>query len=449
MALWRIIFSWCLTGLLIIIRPVGAFLLLCNTRSSYERCCSGRSDGCHGDPTTKQIGISTPEQLRRHVSFEKWLQLPESWASAQQKKTTNTSSQQSSSSSLKVAYQKHIRTLHADHPIKLGVTRKRRSAEFLNAAEQGNSTRLDILLRAGVDVDAMDIYRITSLHYAACHGHIEVVRMLLLWGASICSSSLSAASANGHGGIFDMLNTIPTVTHFFNDTAVQLQLLFERDQLPFQVQTTSVIPLSIDHVGAGSSFYIDNAFCVEFIEKLVNLHGSLRKIGGATMQSTNAARRSHFCDTEGWLCTALANALQYQSPTRNKSSQTSSPSSPIILQHVFSHVRFISYLGEDDTTSFLAPHIDHPVLDRSSGRMSTHTFILYLTTVETGGETVLLDHLPANNHQNNSSRLCDDSIVQYGVKPVRGRLFVFPHSCPHAGRKVVEGSKLILRGDMC
>ena len=159
------------------------------------------------------------------------------------------------------------------------------------------------------------------------------------------------------------------------------------------------------------------------------------------MQSTNAARRSHYCDTEGWLCAALATALQQQQ-------QSKSSSSP---QHVFSHVRFISYLGEDATTSFLAPHKDFPVLDRSNGRTSTHTFILYLTTVAQGGETVLLDHLPAaakNGHQNDNSRLLDSNI-RHAVKPVRGRLFVFPHGCPHAGRHVVEGSKLILHGEMC
>lgn len=458
------ILVWGLTGL----TEVGAFLL-CNTWLSNDvnACsysCSRRSE-CYeelGPATTAEL--STPVQLRR-VSLERWLQLPESWASAKKK---NTAQQSASSSSSKVAYQKHIQTLHADHPIRLGVTRKQRSAEFINTAEKGNATRLDILLRAGVDVDAMDLYRITGLHYAACRGHMEVVRMLLRWGAKVRptlesanGSSLSAAFANGHTEIYSMLNSHssssagttcsgPPATHF-NDTAVQHQL-FGRDTMSSlssfssRIKTTPVIPMNSDHVGAGS-FYIDSAFCVEFIEKLVNLHGSLRKIGQqysgphqrVTMQSTNAARRSHYCDTEGWLCTALGTALQHQTAT-HENSQSPSP-----LQHVFSHVRFISYLGEDAATSFLAPHKDHPVLDRSSGRMSTHTFILYLTTVARGGETVLLDHLPAKQ---NNSRL-GTSIVQSDVKPVRGRLFVFPHSCPHAGRHVVEGSKLILRGDLC
>ena len=31
--------------------------------------------------------------------------------------------------------------------------------------------------------------------------------------------------------------------------------------------------------------------------------------------------------------------------------------------------------------------------------------------------------------------------------PVRGRLLIFPHECPHAGRPVVDVPKLLLRGE--
>lgn len=34
------------------------------------------------------------------------------------------------------------------------------------------------------------------------------------------------------------------------------------------------------------------------------------------------------------------------------------------------------------------------------------------------------------------------------VKPVRGRLLVFPHDCPHAGRPVIFAPKLVLRGEL-
>ena len=34
------------------------------------------------------------------------------------------------------------------------------------------------------------------------------------------------------------------------------------------------------------------------------------------------------------------------------------------------------------------------------------------------------------------------------VKPTRGRLLVFPHECPHAGRPVVDAPKVVLRGEL-
>lgn len=514
---WKIFILVCgLSISLTLTSPVGAFLL-CNTRTHINPyACSRTIRSDYPDPRrhdevfgsavaltiatattlttpTEQSSIDTPAQLRQ-ASLERWLQLPKSYSAKKKMmnathNTTTTAkvAQQSiSPSNRKGAYQKHILTLHPDHPLKLGVSQKQRSAEFINTAEKGNATRLHLLLQAGVDVNAMDIYRITSLHYASSHGHTEVVQLLLRWGAQVhptrttfaletndsltlldehgmdCSldTSLSSAFANGHFEIYKMLiqdasfgstrkndttRNGPITTHF-NDTAVQHQF-FGQDRISLStlVSTTSVIPINSHHLGAGS-FYIDNAFCGKFIDKLMNLHDFLRKAGQQqqqqstsvphspkiTMQSTNSVRRSHYCDTEGWLYQALTHALQ--------NSLQQSSMSP--LSHVFSHVRFISYLGENATTSFLAPHIDHPVLDRSSNSISTHTFILYLTDVSKGGETVLMDHLPLNNK-------IDERVVRYDVQPVRGRLFVFPHGCPHAGRHVVEGSKLILRGDIC
>jgi hypothetical protein len=38
--------------------------------------------------------------------------------------------------------------------------------------------------------------------------------------------------------------------------------------------------------------------------------------------------------------------------------------------------------------------------------------------------------------------------VLSACSPVRGRLFIFPHDCPHAGRPVVSVPKLLLRGEL-
>ena len=67
------------------------------------------------------------------------------------------------------------------------------------------------------------------------------------------------------------------------------------------------------------------------------------------------------------------------------------------------------------------------------GRQSTHTFILYLLDCE-GGETALLQSVT-------------EDVVLANVRPLRGRLLLFPHMCPHEGRPVVKGPKLLIRGE--
>jgi hypothetical protein len=75
---------------------------------------------------------------------------------------------------------------------------------------------------------------------------------------------------------------------------------------------------------------------------------------------------------------------------------------------------------------------------------STHTFLLYLRTCAAGGETALLEDVksPAG-----AVGACTAPALA-NVKPVRGRLLVFPHNCPHAGRPVIDAPKLVLRGEL-
>jgi len=343
--------------------------------------------------------IPTSAQLKEE-SLNKYLKLPKKWI-------VNKATQSK--------YQQNINSLCIDHPLRLGVTRKQRTTQLLHAAEVGNTTRIEVLLIAGVDVDAVDLYRVSSLTYTRMHEHVKAERLLLDWGASD-------------------LQSLPTI--HLNDTTVQLQYKYEQD--------ISYVPL-ITTIGT-DSFYIDNTFCDEFVDDLVKIHNSLSKEEGKhhqqhqhRPQSTNAARRCHYCDTEGWVCQFITNALKRY----NLHYQQQEP-----IQHVFPHFRYISYIGEDTKKSFLKPHIDFSVLDRSSGNQSKYTFILYLTTVEEGGETVLLNHLPSMK-KGSSELNHEDLSIRCAVQPVKGRLFVFKHSCPHAGLPVMKGDKLILRGDVC
>jgi Rps23 Pro-64 3,4-dihydroxylase Tpa1-like proline 4-hydroxylase len=71
-------------------------------------------------------------------------------------------------------------------------------------------------------------------------------------------------------------------------------------------------------------------------------------------------------------------------------------------------------------------------------RASRLTFLLYLSGEdqdEAGGETLLLE------------REEPDSPLMASVKPKRGRLLVFPHSCPHASSAVLQPPKILIRGE--
>lgn len=100
-------------------------------------------------------------------------------------------------------------------------------------------------------------------------------------------------------------------------------------------------------------------------------------------------------------------------------------------------------------------------------KRSSHTFVLYLTHCDVGGETLLLRRVPGKR-----CNLTSDENALATVRPRRGRILVstapyhcftlltaklnkklssyqiFPHNCPHAGSAVLHVSKLLLRGEM-
>jgi len=82
-------------------------------------------------------------------------------------------------------------------------------------------------------------------------------------------------------------------------------------------------------------------------------------------------------------------------------------------------------------------------IDETTSRTSTHTFILYLTDCESGGETILLRQVPGRRF---TMSMQENTLAT--VRPRAGRLLVFPHACPHAGAEVTCVPKLLLRGEM-
>ena len=96
-------------------------------------------------------------------------------------------------------------------------------------------------------------------------------------------------------------------------------------------------------------------------------------------------------------------------------------------------MRFLHYA---DRGGFLPIHTDLARTEAGTGIKSTHTFLLYLSEPGEGGETVLLESLDPK------------ASILATVKPVRGRLLVYPHACPHRANAVLAPPKLLLRGEM-
>ena len=103
----------------------------------------------------------------------------------------------------------------------------------------------------------------------------------------------------------------------------------------------------------------------------------------------------------------------------------------------------------------MQPHVDLAKRDPSNSiRLSTHTFMVHLADCKTGGETALLSKLAGAAAALDASELSADGKVRTSdevlaaVSPVRGRLLIFPHACPHAGLPVNSVPKLFLRGEL-
>jgi hypothetical protein len=188
------------------------------------------------------------------------------------------------------------------------------------------------------------------------------------------------------------------------------------------------------------------------------------------------AERLHFADAEGWVRAELARAIEsivesliatkgklaeiYGGPGREVETTSKARSDDdddddddddgvaenfprsraAVRAVVLPKMRFLRY---PDPGGRLNPHVDLRKVDEESatGQRSTHTFCLYLATCDAGGETVTLDKVREPKDP------MSDRFAVGACKPKRGRLFLFPHGTPHAGRPVVDVPKVLLRGE--
>jgi hypothetical protein len=228
------------------------------------------------------------------------------------------------------------------------------------------------------------------------------------------------------------------------------QLIFSHSRVSNRSLRTEQVP----HPGAGKCFTLDGIVPLSVVDRLVSLCEVLPLAEHQKNKQKPCSDRYYFCDTAGWATTALEKAIRdglarsLSTSTLTSTTSTAAESSSGVC-FVFPHMRFLHYKLAGDC---LPPHIDLSRTDKARGITSTHTFILYLREgVDSGGETVLLRYLDEKKDRMlRSAEECagDGGNELAKVTPIRGRLLLFPHRCPHAGLEVRKPPKLLLRGEV-
>ena len=307
-------------------------------------------------------------------------------------------------------------------------------------------------LEAGIDVDTRNVYGQTPLYLTCWKGSCVVVKLLLDYGADITitanggSSCYSIAKRHSRNDVLDLLKRYAGKNDSLNTLHINKAITVNKNH---NCQISVLIDSSKDHPGAGS-YIFDNALTEEELCYLDSLWKSLpivdacdevdEQYTGAVTVSKNEYRpsRRYFCDAEEEIQYMLKGCVQAARNAYNKecNSESSTTANSSIIKSspssVFKHIRFLTY---EKPGGVLPPHVDLCRVDDASGVRSTHTFILYLTDCDHGGGTALLKSLK-------------DPQVLAVAQPKRGRVIMFPHSCPHSGLEVSVVPKVLLRGEV-
>ena len=390
-------------------------------------------------------------------------------------------------------------------------TREDRTRALLAAAASGDAPMVRAVVDAGVDVECADECGFTPLALAAWRGRLGAARVLLAAGADPAAvvaggvTAARAARANGHAGVLRLIRNAlgesasRSIGARLTDAETAkaetraADVAFSRGgRAPATRPIATLVPVppcAMEEVASGvGAVYGDGCFddrgdrgdartrtragCfLDAVDDLADVVSG--KFGPAGACSD--AERLHFADAEGWVRAELARAIEaiVESLVATKGKlvelfpghpgrtlETSSkarrsdgnradddagggaraPPRGAVRAVVLPKMRFLRY---PDPGGRLNPHVDLRKVDEesSTGERSTHTFCLYLATCDTGGETVTLDKVREPKDP------MSDRFAVGACKPKRGRLFLFPHGTPHAGRPVVDVPKVLLRGE--
>eukprot|EP00854_Cymbomonas_tetramitiformis_P011305 gene11305-13357_t len=202
------------------------------------------------------------------------------------------------------------RPLHETAARRIYQHRPGRLQQLLGAAAQGEVYRLLELVRAGVDIDAVDEYGHTALLIAAWHGHVHAARLLLANGADPAHVALG--------------RTTPWSAAFAGSHSELLQILLEAGVVPLESPEKAVVHLSLDRgpaeltqlieedsplAGAGS-FYIDDGFEECFLNRLDKLAKELPVADNCRQGEGTDCERLYYADVEGWVRIGMAAALR-------------------------------------------------------------------------------------------------------------------------------------------
>jgi hypothetical protein len=167
----------------------------------------------------------------------------------------------------------------------------------------------------------------------------------------------------------------------------------------------------------------------------------------------------------------LSYPMEHDTTTTKDNTRQDKPQLPTPMCHIFRYQRFLEYTKSG---SELPPHSDGTKICDDTGRISTHTLLLYMMDCEEGGHTLLLetaslgqklfrkkissdsedDYKKVSSKDNEMNRHQTDgrqqnyNCIVHAIQPRRGRILLFPHATPHAGAPVVSTPKVCLRAEV-
>lgn len=179
----------------------------------------------------------------------------------------------------------------------------------------------------------------------------------------------------------------------------------------------------------GRAYIIDNTIPDETIRQIEKFRASLP----LDNKRPTVDRRffADWCETthrffEGVSCQDRPLAFVLEDAVKLALSDTET----VVTCHVLRYMRFLEY---NRPGQGLEPHTDGTKICQDTGLVSTHTMLLYLTQLESGGETILM---------------INQNTAIMPVKARVGRILLFPHRAWHEGAPVVDVPKICLRSEV-